>query len=229
MSRRRAPHAASPLPVDDRVPRWLPGRTRWCPRGGDGHAAAHLDPVALRQQVQRGIEPMQAVEAQTHNLHRAEVSAWLSCSRGSEHSTPLVPLPSAGPGLFRAALVATCAPTPGPAGAVPVRVRSRIGRASWTRGRAIREDSIGRCARLRLGGSMQGTQRGTSNVRPWNPVVTAIAGLPPSHGTVRTPRECPEGSAVRRPKVGAVTRLGWLRWPGSPEIATGETHPRASP
>ena len=47
------------------------------PAGGrDGHAAAHLDQVALRQQVQRGIEPMQAVvtaprAAQTHNLHRA--------------------------------------------------------------------------------------------------------------------------------------------------------------
>ena len=78
MSQRRAPHAASPLPRGCcRVPRWLPGRTRWSPRGGrDGHAGAHLDQVALRQQVQRGIEPMQAVvtaprAAQTHNLHRA--------------------------------------------------------------------------------------------------------------------------------------------------------------
>ena len=56
---------------------WLPGRTRWCPRSGrDGHAAAHIDQGALRQQVQRGIERMQAVvtaprAAQTHNLHRA--------------------------------------------------------------------------------------------------------------------------------------------------------------
>ena len=50
-------------------------------------------------------------------------------------------------------------------------------------------------------------------VRPWNPVVTAIAGLPPfpRHRT-RTPRECPEGSAPEgdRPTVfGTVSRLGW--------------------
>ena len=65
-----------------------------------------------------------------------------------------------------------------------------------------------RCCR-----SMHGTRvRGTSNVRPWNPVVTAIAGPPfPRHGT-RTPRECPEGSAPEgdRPTVfGTVSRLGW--------------------
>ena len=45
-------------------------------RRSDGHAAAHLDQVEFRQQVQRGIVPMQAVvtaprAAQTHNLHRA--------------------------------------------------------------------------------------------------------------------------------------------------------------
>ena len=60
----------------------------------------------------------------------------------------------------------------------------------------------------RLGGSMQGTQvRGTSNVRPWNPVVTAIAGLPPfpRHRT-RTPRECPEGSAPVGEKTEGVRR-----------------------
>ena len=66
----------------------------------------------------------------------------------------------------------------------------------------------------RLGRPMQGTPvRGTSHVRPWNPVVTAIAGLPPfpRHRT-RTPRECPEGSAPEgdRPTVfGTVSRLGW--------------------
>ena len=47
---------------------------RWCPRGGrDGHAA-HLEQVALRQQVQRDIERRQAVApraARTQNLYRA--------------------------------------------------------------------------------------------------------------------------------------------------------------
>ena len=93
----------------------------------------------------------------------------------------------------------------------------------------------------RLGGSMHGTPvRGTSNVRPWNPVVTAIAGLPPfpRHRT-RTPRECPEGSAPVGEKTEGVrrrdearlaaektpVRAGLLDVP--PEMATGETHPRA--
>ena len=52
----------------------LPGRTRRCPRGGRDGPAAPLDQVALQQQVQRGIERMQAVApraARTHNLHRA--------------------------------------------------------------------------------------------------------------------------------------------------------------
>ena len=55
---------------------------------------------------------------------------------------------------------------------------------------------------------MQGTPvRGTSNVRPWNPVVTTIAGLPPfpRHRT-RTPRECPEGGAPDGDKTEGVRR-----------------------
>ena len=83
-------------------------------------------------------------------------------------------------------------------------------------GFGIREDSIGRYARGRLGRSMQGTPvraSGTSNLRPWNPVVTAITGLSPCPwNRTRTPRECPEGSAPEgdRPTVfGTVSRLGW--------------------
>ena len=143
----------------------------------------------------------------------------------------------------RDVLAGACVPTPGPAGAVPVRVRSRSSAGlRWTRGRLWHPRRQHRPLRTgaRLGGSMQGTQvRGTSNVRPWNPVVTAIAGLPPfpRHRT-RTPRECPEGSAPEgdRPTVfGTVSRLGWpperrgyaLAWLLSPEMSTGETHPRA--
>ena len=83
-------------------------------------------------------------------------------------------------------------------------------------GFGIREDSIGRCARAGLGRSMRGTPvraSGTSNLRPWNPVVTAITGLSPCPwNRTRTPRECPEGSAPEgdRPTVfGTVSRLGW--------------------
>ena len=111
----------------------------------------------------------------------------------------------------RDVLAGACAPTPGPAGAVPVRVRSRlICRASLDERKALASAKTASAAAhgARLGGSMQGTQvRGTSNVRPWNPVVTAIAGLPPfpRHRT-RTPRECPEGSAPVGEKTEGVRR-----------------------
>ena len=117
----------------------------------------------------------------------------------------------------RDVLAGACVPNPGAAGAVPVRVRSRSSAGlRWTRGRLWHPRRQHRPLRTgaRLGRSMQGTPvRGTSNVRPWNPVVTAIAGLPPfpRHRT-RTPRECPEGSAPEgdRPTVfGTVSRLGW--------------------
>ena len=77
----------------------------------------------------------------------------------------------------------------------------------------------------RLGGSMHGTPvRGTSNVRPWNPVVTAIAGLPPfpRHRT-RTPRECPEGSAPVGEKTEGVRRRDEAR------LAAEKTPVRAGP
>ena len=117
----------------------------------------------------------------------------------------------------RDVLAGACVPNPGPAGAVPVRVRSRSSAGlRWTRGGALASAKTASAAAhgARLGRSMQGTPvRGTSNVRRWNPVVTAIAGLPPfpRHRT-RTPRECPEGSAPEgdRPTVfGTVSRLGW--------------------
>ena len=93
---------------------------------------------------------------------------------------------------------------------------SLICRASLDERRALASAKTASAAAhgARLGRSMQGTPvRGTSNVRRWNPVVTAIAGLPPfpRHRT-RTPRECPEGSAPEgdRPTVfGTVSRLGW--------------------
>ena len=93
---------------------------------------------------------------------------------------------------------------------------SLICRASLDERRALASAKTASAAAhgARLGRSMQGTPvRGTSNVRRWNPVVTANAGLPPfpRHRT-RTPRECPEGSAPEgdRPTVfGTVSRLGW--------------------
>ena len=159
--------------------------------------------------------------AQTHNLHRAGgrfgVAFVLVRLRALDTAGVLGRTSS----LFRAALVAmslqelACQIL-----APPVQFPFEFalahlpGFAGREEGFGIREDSIGRAHGARLGRPMQGTPvRGTSNVRPWNPVVTAIAGLPPfpRHRT-RTPRECPEGSAPEgdRPTVfGTVSRLGW--------------------
>ena len=122
----------------------------------------------------------------------------------------------------RDVLAGACVPNPDPAGAVRssaggARQESElICRASLDERKALASAKTASAAAhgARLGRSMQGTPVcGTSNVRPWNPVVTAIAGLPPfpRHRT-RTPRECPEGSAPEgdRPTVfGTVSRLGW--------------------
>ena len=116
----------------------------------------------------------------------------------------------------RDVLAGACAPTPGPAGAVPVRVRSRSSAGlRWTERKALASAKTASAAAhgARLGGSMHGTPvRGTSNVRPWNPVVTAIAGLPPfPRHRERTNVQKGARLSGRRPKVfGAVTRLGWL-------------------
>ena len=231
----------------------LPRRTRWCPRGGRGGctAAAHLDQVALRQPVQRGIEAdarsltaeRAAQDPQPASCRRSRLrrgSIWRARAAPST-STPQVPLASRpGPAasfgnLTRSvamslADIGACAPTSWQERrAVPVRVRSGslIWRASLDERKAlgicIREDSFGRADDgARLGGSMHGTPvRGTSNVRPWNPVVTAIAGLPPfpRHRT-RTPRECPEGSAPVGEKTEGVRRR-------EARLAAGKTPARA--
>ena len=119
----------------------------------------------------------------------------------------------------RDVLAGACVPTSGPAGAVPVRVRSRSSAGlRWRRGRLWHPRRKHRPLRTGagLGRSMRGTPvraSGTSNLRPWNPVVRAITGLSPCPwNRTRTPRECPEGSAPEgdRPTVfGTVSRLGW--------------------
>ena len=168
---------------------------------------------------------------------------------GSEHSTPLVPLPSAGPAASFGLRWSRCPCRSLRTNSWPRRCSSRssslslICRASLDERKALASAKTASAAAhgARLGGSMHGTPvRGTSNVRPWNPVVTAIAGLPPfpRHRT-RTPRECPEGSAPVGEKTEGVrrrdearlaaektpVRAGLLDVP--PEMATGETHPRA--
>ena len=232
----------------------LPGRTRWCPRGGrDGHAAAHLDQVALRQQVQRGIEPMQAVltaprAAQTHNLHRAGGRfgvAFVLARLGALDTAGVLGRTSS---LFRAALVAMSLQELAyqilaPAGAVPVRVRSRSSAGlRWTRGGLWHPRRQHRPLRTGLGSGDRCKGRRFAARRMY--VAGILSSQPsqaclPSHGTVPerrvnvqkgarlrgTDRRCSapfRGSAGRRKDAGT-------RWLGCcpPEMSTGETHPRA--
>ena len=195
-------------------------RTRWCPRSGrDGHAAAHIDQGALRQQVQRGIERMQAVvtaprAAQTHNLHRAGGRfgvAILLAPRRALHTTGVLGRTG---NLSRAALVVMSLQELAyqllaPPVQFPFEFALAHLRASLEERKALASAKTASAAVGRSGDSASGT----SNLRPWNPVVTAITGLSPCPwNRTRTPRECPEGSAPEgdRPTVfGAVSRLGW--------------------
>ena len=104
----------------------------------------------------------------------------------------------------RDVLAGACVPTSGPAGAVPVRVRSRSSaglRLEARKALASAKTASAAAHGAGLGRSMRGTPvRGscTSNLRPWNPVVRVITGLSPCPwNRTRTPRECPEGSAPR--------------------------------
>ena len=185
-------------------------------------------PVALRQQVQRGIEPMQAVvtaprAAQTHNLHRAGgrfgVAFVLARLRALDTAGVLGRTSS----LFRAAMVAMslqelahqllAPPVQSPFEFALAHLPGFAGREE---GFGIREDSIGRCAR----GSPRGIDArdaGSGQRRMY--VAGILSSQPsqvclPSHGTVPERRaNVQKGARLsgRRPKVfGAVTRLGWL-------------------
>ena len=76
-------------------------------------------------------------------------------------------------------------------------------------------------ARLRR--SMQGTPvRGTSNVRPWNPVVTAIAGLPPF------PRHrCQNAARMSRRERARGGQTDGVRYRFEARLAAGKTRVRA--
>ena len=129
----------------------------------------------------------------------------------------------------RDVLAGACVPNPGAAGAVPVRVRSRSSAGlRWTRKALASAKTASAAAHgAGLGRSMQGTPvRATSNVRPWNPVVTAIAGLPPfprhrtrttvfavskrrGYALQRRETRGQKGEGDRPTVFGTVSRLGW--------------------
>ena len=166
-------------------------------RGGaearDGHAAAHIDQGALRQQVQLG--GCRPSSAPPHDPQPAPevVSAWLSWP--GEHSTPLASAgPATCPGLRRDVLAG--ATTSGPAGAVPVRVRS-----PHLPGFVGGEEGDPRTASAASGDLRFAPL--ARRIRPWNPVVPVME---PYQNAARMSSP-PEGD---RPTVfGTVSRLGW--------------------
>ena len=118
----------------------------------------------------------------------------------------------------RDVLAGACVPNPGPAGAVPVRVRSRSSAGlRWTRGRLWHPRRQHRPLRTGLGSGDRCTGRRFAARRMYVPGI--LSSQPsqvclPSHGTVPERRaNVQKGARLtgRRPKVfGAVTRLGWL-------------------
>ena len=204
-------------------------RSRWS-RGGASRpssapaagSARHRADASRRDRAARSPRPTTCIVPEV-------VSAWLSCSCGSEHSTPLVS--SAGPAASFGLRWSRCPCRSLRTNSWLRRCSSRssslslICRASLDERKALASAKTASAAAhgARLGRSMQGTPVcGTSNVRPWNPLVTAIAGLPPfpRHRT-RTPRECPEGSA---PEGG---QTDGLRHRFEARLAAGKTRVRA--
>ena len=143
----------------------------------------------------------------------------------------------------RDVLAGACVPNPGPAGAVPVRVRSRSSAGlRWTRGGLWHPRRQHRPLRTGLGSGDRCKGRRFAARRMY--VAGILSSQPsqaclPSHGTVPerrvnvqkgarlrgTDRRCSapfRGSAGRRKDAGT-------RWLGCcpPEMSTGETHPRA--
>ena len=150
------------------------------------------------------------------------VSAWLSCSRRAEHSTPLASSagPAACPGL--ALVVMSLQELAYQLLAPPVQFPFEFalahlpGFVGGEEGFGIREDSIGRCAR----GRAREIDARDAGSRLWHVESTSLESCRHSHhrsvpcpwNRTRTPRECPEGSAPEgdRPTVfGTVSRLGW--------------------
>ena len=143
----------------------------------------------------------------------------------------------------RDVLAGACAPTPGPAGAVPVRVRSRSSAGlRWTRGRLWHPRRQHRPLRTGLASGDRCTA-GSGHVE-----CTSLESCRHSHrrsASLPTApyqnalRECPEGSAPVGEKTEGVRRRDEARLAAEktpvraglldvlPEMATGETHPRA--
>ena len=183
-------------------------------------------PASCRRPFRRGFR----ARAAPSTRHR-----WCPCPRPDQQ-----PLSGC---VGRDVLAGACAPTPGPAGAIPVRVRSRSSAGlRWTRGRLWHPRRQHRPLRTGLASGDRCTGRRFGARRMYVPGI--LSSQPsqaclPSHGTVPERRaNVQKGARLsgRRPKVFGAVRLGWLPerrrhalacLMSPPEMATGETHSRA--
>ena len=183
-------------------------------------------PASCRRPFRRGFR----ARAAPSTRHR-----WCPCPRPDQQ-----PLSGC---VGRDVLAGACAPTPGPAGAVPVRVRSRSSAGlRWTRGRLWHPRRQHPPLRTGLASGDRCTGRRFGTRRMYVPGI--LSSQPsqaclPSHGTVPERRaNVQKGARLsgRRPKVFGAVRLGWLPerrrhalacLMSPPEMATGETHSRA--
>ena len=206
----------------------------------------------LRQQVQRGIEPSRRDRAA-----RSPDPQPASCRRPFRRgfrarAAPSTrhrwcPRPDQQPlsgCVGRDVLAGACAPTPGPAGAVPVRVRSRSSAGlRWTRGRLWHPRRQHRPLRTGLASGDRCKGRRFGARRMYVPGI--LSSQPsqvclPSHGTVPERRvNVQKGARLSGEKTEGVrrrdearlaagktpARAGLLDVP--PEMTTGETHSRA--
>ena len=188
--------------------------------------------------------------AQTHNLHRCRRSFRRGYRARAAPSTrhhwrprpDRQPVPGC---VGRDVLAGACVPTSGPAGAVPVRVRSRSSAGlRWRRGRLWHPRRQHRPLRTGPGSGdrCEGRRFAPLARRIYVPGILSSQPsqvCPPAHGTVPERRANVQkgarprgtdrrysvpfrGSAGRRNDAGT-------RWLGCcpPEMSTGETHPRA--
>ena len=178
-----------------------PGSGRGDGRNASAARSPDPQPASCRRPFRRGFR----ARAAPSTRHR-----WCPCPRPDQQ-----PLSGC---VGRDVLAGACAPTPGPAGAVPVRVRSRSSAGlRWTRGRLWHPRRQHRPLRTGLASGDRCKGRRFGARRMYVPGI--LSSQPsqaclPSHGTVPERRaNVQKGARLsgRRPKVfGAVTRLGWL-------------------
>ena len=194
-----ATSTASPLPRDVE---YFQGVA--CPRGGRMVRGGASRPGSARQQVSaassrssRRDRAARSPDPQPASCRRPWRGFRARAAPSTRHRW--CPRPDQASRARWSDVAGACAPTPGPAGAVPVRVA--LAHLPGFAGRfGIREDSIGRCAR----GSPRGidASAGSGHVA----ILSSSHRRPASLPTAPWPRECPEGSAPVGEKTEGVRR-----------------------